>query len=253
MRRAMLLSSYLSAWFLTASHGIAQVEVVRMQSNAAMADWIQDARTGRVFASDYKGNAVVEFRAVDGTEVRRIPVGSLPTDMIIKNDVMVVACSGKAVATIIDLSRNVVRGDISVRGQGPFGLFCSEVDNPWVYAVCNTSLDGWSGEFHQLDVNAMTSRTTVHMWPHSRRHWRGVVPSIAHTAMSVDGKWLLAANDGHTGDRNINLMAVDESMFRLRSVSMHFEGFNHLASLTPIHRAWFHTRTTGWQFEETMQ
>ncbi|MEM1069252.1 MAG: hypothetical protein AAGI63_10175 [Planctomycetota bacterium] len=146
--------------------------------------WTVHEETGRVFATIKGKKQVVEYSS-DGKEVRRFDVGVDPKEIILKRDLLIVSCTKSPSVYAIDLSKNEVIGSVKLNGIGPIALFCSQVDNPYVYAICKTGTSSWDSEVIQIDTKSMDERRRVKV-----RSWGQRQP--IHVAMSRDGKWIVA-------------------------------------------------------------
>ncbi|GAA4438383.1 hypothetical protein [Bremerella cremea] len=192
-------------------------------------DWVVHEPSGRVFASLSEGNEVVEFDS-NAQEVQRFKVGETPTEMIIKGDQLVVACTKSPALHVIDLSSNRVTGMAAVSGKGPNALFCSQVDNHYVYCVCNTGSAWWDGEVFQVDLqeNRVRNRVKVQSWGQSH---------VVHVAMSRDGKWIVPDSRGATSPSGADLMKVDEEEATFTQVRDYHDSFGQMVA-GPMNRYW---------------
>jgi len=127
--------------------------------------WAMQEKTGRIFAAVKSANAVVEFDT-SGKKVREFNVELEPTELVIKNDRLIVACEKPTCYTIINLAKNQVAGKIALNGAGPYGLFCSKAENNFVYGFCEKENGAWKVEIHQIDVSNLkvVNKSTLQDW-----------------------------------------------------------------------------------------
>ena len=85
----------------------AQIVVEEIDSHKDTSGWAFHA--GRIFAAVKSTNSVIEYDT-SGVEVRLFKVQSEPTEMIIKGDRLIVACSNPSSFSVIDLkTRSLAR------------------------------------------------------------------------------------------------------------------------------------------------
>ncbi|WP_153556652.1 YncE family protein [Roseimaritima sediminicola] len=193
------------------------------------AGWAVQEETGRVFATVKNQNEVVEYSS-QGGKVRSIAVAGDPTELIIKRDLLVVACTKSPSLVLIDLARNEIAGSVQLPGTGPYALFCSQADNPYVYAICKTGSAWWDGEVFQVDTQALEIRAQQQVQP-----WRQSHP--IHVAMSRDGNWIVVDARGKSTPSGGDLMKVDEEAFTFTQVRGHHESFGQIVP-GPRNRYW---------------
>lgn len=191
-------------------------------------DWVVHEPTGRVFASVKEEGQVIEFNQQG--EVRRFSVGSEPTEMVIKLDRLLVACTKSPSIHVIDLTTNVVTGDIRVSGRGPYALFCSQVDDDYAFCICNTGSAWWDGEVFQVNVKSHTLRkqTKIQRWGQSH---------ALHVAMSRDGKWIVPDARGASSPSGADLMKVDADELTFTQVRDYHSSFGQMVA-GPMNRYW---------------
>ncbi|HEX8915821.1 MAG TPA: hypothetical protein VF796_25930, partial [Humisphaera sp.] len=191
--------------------------------------WAMDPASGRVFASDYGGKRVVEFDPVTGRPAREFQLSAEhPRDLVVKKGKLVVAVESGVAVHVIDLATNQVEGRVQLAGRGPSHLFCSEADNPWVYAVCNTGDAWWDGEVFQVDVLARRSRKSVKV-----QGWRQ--SAVRQVAMAPDGRSCVVT--GFHSPSRADLMTVDEEAMTFRDVFGYHESFGPIRP-HPTGRFW---------------
>lgn len=207
----------------------ARAELRSVTIAEGVGDWVVHEASGRVFATATDGNEVIEFDS-SAKEVRRFKVGETPTELIIKRDRLIVACTKSPALHVIDLKRNEEVGVAKVSGTGPYALFCSQVDNDFVYCVCNTGTDWWDGEVYQIDVRsyAVRKHVKVRTW----RQWH-----VLHVAMSRDGKWIVSDARGAVSPSGAYLMKVDEEELTFTQVRDYNSSFGEIVA-DPMNRFW---------------
>jgi hypothetical protein len=191
-------------------------------------DWVVHESSGRVFATLSDSNEVVEYSSTG--EVRRLKVGEAPTEMILKGDRLIVACTKSPALHVIDLQKNAELGVIKVNGKGPYALFCSQVDNEYVYCICNTGDAWWDGEIFQADLKTLKVRKqqTVRGWGQSH---------AIHVVMSRDGKWIVPDARGASSPSGSDLMKVDEEELTFTQVRDYHKSFGQMVA-GPMNRYW---------------
>ena len=166
--------------------------------------------SGRIFAASKSTGFVIEYDT-QGKEVRKFDVGILPTEMIIKGNRLVVACSGPARCSVIDLEANKVAGEVKIESVGPHALFCSKVDNGIVYAICLSGASGLLRAIVQVDINNLKVLNF-----NSVKLWKG---GPSHAAMSADGKWLATTGERVSdGPTVVGVQQFDEATSVYRTV-----------------------------------
>lgn len=192
-------------------------------------DWVVHEETGRVFASLTNGDEVVEF-SPSATEVRRFKVGAKPTEMILKGDRLIVACTASPALHVIDLQNNKALGTIPVSAFGVYGLFCSQAPNAYVYCITNLGAAWGESEVLQCDLTTMKVR----------RQKRSQGWGLAHpvrVAMSQDGRWIIADARGVNIPTRADMLNVDEEEFLFTPGRGHHQDFGPIVSV-PGNRYW---------------
>ncbi|WP_146118586.1 YncE family protein [Blastopirellula marina] len=192
-------------------------------------DWVVQEKTGRVFASLPIWDEVVEFDQ-KGQQVRRFSTGKSPNEMMLKHDLLIVGCRDSVALDVFDLKTNQKKGSIQVSGRGPYGLFCSQADNSYVYCLSNTGTAWWDGQVFQCDVNTMKVRRQVKI-----REWGQ--SGALHVAMSRDGYWIVADSRGYTSPSGADLMKVNEEECTFAQVRDYHESFGKIIA-GPLNRYW---------------
>lgn len=192
-------------------------------------DWVVHESSGRVFASLPSSSEVVEFDS-SAQEARRIKVGETPTELIIKRDYLIVACTKSPAIHVIDLKSNEEVGVISVSGKGPYALFCSQVDNHYVYCIANTGSAWWDGEVFQIDIESKQVRNRVKVQPWGQSN-------AVNVAMSKDGKWIVPDARGESSPSGADLMNVDEEEATFTQVRDYHASFGQIVA-GPMNRYW---------------
>ena len=195
----------------------------------AVGDWQVHQPTGRVFASLPTEEAVVEF-ASDGSQVRKIKVGSGPAELIIKRDKLIVGCTKTHTIDVIDLKTSRREGTIQLHGTGPYGLFCSDVDNGFAYAITDTGSGSADVVIFQVDIKTMKVRNQSDVRSWGQRH-------PCHVAMSRDGSWLVPDARGRSSPSGADLVKVNEDDFEFTQVRHHHASFGPIAA-GPYNRHW---------------
>ena len=207
----------------------ADAAAVTVDVPEGVGDWVVHEETGRVFAALKDGDEVVEY-GPSGSEVRRFKVGAMPTEMILKGDRLVVACNKSTSLYVVDLATNESLGAVEVHGKGPYGLFCSQVDNAYVYCICNTGDAWWDGEVFQVDLKAMKVRKTAKVQRWGQSH-------VLHVAMSRDGRWIVPDSRGATSPSGADLMKVDEEEMTFTQIRDYHDSFGQMVA-GPFNRYW---------------
>ncbi len=205
-------------------------KITRFKIDEAVADWILDEKTGRIFASLSGGDKVVEFSRESGKELRRFEVGGNCRQMLIKGDYLVVAAKSGVSLYVINLKTNEVAGRVALEGDGPYAMFCSKADNPYVYAICNTGDAWWDGELFQVNVEELKTRNRAAI-----QGWRE--SGAQHVAISPDGKFAVADQRPGTSPSGAGLMAVNEDEFEFAN-SLHIHDSFGVITAGPNNRFW---------------
>lgn len=192
-------------------------------------DWVVQEKTGRVFASLPIWDEVVEFDQ-KGQQVRRFSTGKSPHEMMLKHDMLIVGCRDSVALDVFDLKTNQKKGSIQVSGRGPYGLFCSQADNSYVYCLSNTGTAWWDGEVFQCDLNTMKVRRQV-----KTREWGQ--SDARHVAMSRDGYWIVPDSRGSSSPSGADLMKVNEEECTFAQVRDYHESFGEIVA-GPMNRYW---------------
>ncbi len=200
-----------------------------IELSASVGDWCVHEATGRVFVSSPDDDSVIEYMA-GGILVRKFAVGAQPRHLMLKRDQLIVACQKTHALDIIDLSTNQLAGSVSLHGDGPYALFCSDVDNDLVYAICNTGSAWWDGEVFQVDLKTQSIRNQTKVQPWGQSH-------PIHVAMSRDGKWIVPDARGASSPSGADLMKVDEEKFTFTQVRDYHSSFG-IISPSPLSQHW---------------
>ena len=177
----------------------AQDYVVKIEGHEDTSSWALH-ESGRIFATVESTNSVIEYD-LTGEERRKFDVEAEPTEMIVKGNRLIVACSKDSCLSVIDLDSNQVTEKITLSGNGPYGLFCSKVDNGLVYGVTDTS---GNAEVFQANVNTLKVLNRV-----KTQQWKNKNPTSIE--MSANGKWVIADQRRTASSRDAQLMSVDET------------------------------------------
>ncbi|MEM8668181.1 MAG: hypothetical protein AAGG48_11735 [Planctomycetota bacterium] len=213
--------------FIFTPSNVLAANPITMSVNAV--GWTVHEETGRVFATIKGKKQVVEYSS-DGKEVRRFDVGVDPKEIILKRDLLIVSCTKSPSVYAIDLSKNEVIGSVKLNGIGAIALFCSQVDNPYVYAICKTGTSSWDSEVIQIDTKSMDERRRVKV-----RSWGQRQP--IHVAMSRDGKWIVADARGQLTPSGADLMRVNEEECTFTQVRDYHTSFGPIVA-GPRNRYW---------------
>ncbi|MCC9601271.1 hypothetical protein LOC67_12000 [Stieleria sp. JC731] len=192
-------------------------------------DWAVHEKTGRVFATLKDQNKVFEY-SPQAEQVREFPVGTNPTELIIKRNLLVVGCTKSPSLHLIDLDTNKTLGSVALQGNGPYALFCSQNDNSYVYAICNTGSAWWDGEVFQIDTQSLQIRNRVKV-----QRWGQSHPT--HVAMSPDGHWIVPDARGKSSPSGADLMKVDEEKCTFTQVRDYHKSYGQVTA-GPLNRYW---------------
>jgi hypothetical protein len=201
----------------------AEAAITAISPEKPVGQWVVEETTGRIFATLPSDDAVVEYDPATGKEVRRFTVPGQPTELIIKQHWLVAACSKSIALTPIDLKTNKALDGVPLAGNGPYALFCSKVDNGFVYAICNTGTAWWDGEIFQVDLSRPQVRKRIRV-----QGWRQSHP--LHVAMSRDGKWIAPDARGASSPSGGTLMSVDEETLTFQDVVHHHSSFGKIVA-----------------------
>lgn len=207
----------------------AEVKATSVSMTDRVGDWVVHEATGRVFATLVEKDEVVEFDS-SAKEVRRIKVGAEPGEMIVKRDHLVIACKKSPSLHVFDLKTNQLAGTVSIDGVGPIALFCSQVDNSFVYCISNTGSAWWDGEVFQADIQKFVVRKRVKVQPWGQSH-------VMNVAMSRDGKWIVPDARGASSPSGADLMKVDEDEATFTQVRDYHDSFGPIVA-GPMNRYW---------------
>ena len=174
-----------------------------IEVNKPIYTWRVHPSSERIFGASFDTNEIIEFNSSAET-VRRFSVAEGPAEIVFKGNLLVAACTKGKRLQLIDLDQNNIAGEISLDGKSPFGLCCSEVDNPYVYCFCDSSAN--SSEIVQCDLQKMSVVS-------KQKTGRNEI-LVASAAMSSDGKLLVLSPDGTAP---IILLSVDENNGKFRS------------------------------------
>jgi len=214
---------------LSASFAVAQEKPLSVSLTETVGGWMVHEPTGRVFASVAESNEIVEFDC-NAKEVRRIKIADTPASMIIKRDNLIIACKKNPSLHIFDLQTNQVTGVIPIAGSGPTALFCSQVDNPYVYCISNTGSAWWDGEVFQADIRKFQVRKRMKVQPWGQSH-------VMNVAMSRDGKWIVPDARGASSPSGADLMKVDEEEATFIQIRDYHDSFGPIVA-GPMNRYW---------------
>ncbi len=194
----------LAATCMAAAARAKDPKVLTIAPKGTVFQWAVEEATGRIFASLPEDDAVVEFDPASGDEVRRFTVAGNPTELIVKRQWLVAACPKDVALAVIDLKTNKLAGSIRLAGNGPHTLFCSEADNPYLYAVCHLE-SAVENELFQVDLRKQQIRKRINS--HAAGLW-GYYPM--HVAMSRDGQWISPGNMVGASASGGGLLRVNE-------------------------------------------
>lgn len=224
-------------WFLLAcavctglcsSNSSAQIVSEKIEGHADTSFWaLHDS--GRIFAAVKSTGVVVEYD-LDGAEVASYDVDPDPTEMIVKGDHLVVACEKTSSFNVIDLKANKLIGKVQLGGKGPYGLFCSKVDNGYVYGLSNSGSSWFEAEVFQIDIHQMKIRKRLKV-----QRWGQSHP--IHVAMTPDGNWVIPDARGKTSPSGADLMRVDEEECKFTQIRDHHSSFGQIEA-GPANRYW---------------
>ncbi len=191
--------------------------------------WLVQSTTGRVFATLADSDQVVEYDSA-GQEVRRFKVGAEPQEMVLKSNHLVVACTKSPALHFIDLSDNQVAGELPFSGTGPWGLFASAADNPYIYCFAQATGSSSSLEVYQVDIStrAVRNQAQPYRWGQS---------SVQHVTMSQDGHWIVLDARGKSSPSGADLLRVDEDTFTFTHLRRHHDSFGQMVA-GPFNRYW---------------
>ncbi len=192
--------------------------------------WALDEASGRIFAALVGSNRVVEIDPASSEPKTQFTVAARPTELFIKGRRLVAACQSTSSLYVIDLDTNKVLGNVQLTGKGPYALFGSKADNPYVYAICNTGSAWWDGEVFQVDVAARSIRGRVRV-----QRWNQSHP--VHVVMSDNGRWISPDARGASSPSGGDLMEVDESTLEFRGRQHLHESFGPTIA-APQNRGW---------------
>lgn len=204
-------------------------EVKQADIDGSAQHWVMQETTGRVFATLLDRDEVIEFDST-GKEVRRIEVNTSPDQMMIKGDMLIVGCTKSPSLVVIDLTSNQKKGEIKLNGKGPYSLFCSQVDNGFVYCVCSTGTAWWDGKVFQCDLKTMKIRKEIAVSTWGQSH-------VVHVAMSPDGNWIVADARGASSPSGAHLMKVNEEECTFEQLQHHHDSFGPIVA-APSNRFW---------------
>lgn len=210
-------------------HNISAQEVKQAEIDGVAQHWVMQETTGRVFATLSDRDEVIEFDS-NGKEVRRIEVNTSPGQMMIKGDMLIVGCTKSPSLVVIDLTTNQKKGEIKLNGKGPYSFFCSQVDNSFVYCVCNTGTAWWDGKVFQCDLKTMKIRKEVAVSTWRQSH-------VIHVAMSPDGNWIVPDARGASSPSGADLMKVNEEECTFEQLQHHHDSFGPIVA-APSNRFW---------------
>ena len=206
----------------------AQIGLEKIDGHLDTSSWVLH-ESGRIFAAVKSTATVIEYD-LQGKEVRQFSVEPTPTEMMIKGDHLVVASTDLASFSVIDLKANKYLGKIPLAGKGPFGLFCSKVDNGLVYGICTTGRSWSDSEIFQADLATMKVRKRAGI-----QRWGQRNP--VHVAMSGDGKWIVPDARGQSSPSGADLMSVDEKKCTFTQIRDHHSSFGQVEA-GPANRYW---------------
>ncbi len=203
-------------------------ETRRIKVDGEAHSWIVQETTGRIFVSVPANREVREYDT-SGNQVRHWIVSNAPHELLVKGDRLVVACQEPARLVVINLKNNEIAGEVKLAGRGPHALFCSKVDNAFVYCIC-TSGSWHDSQVHQIDLGAMSvrNRTKTMRWGQSH---------VAHVAMSADGKWIVPDARGFSSPSGADLMEVNEETCTFTQIFDYHKSFGQMVA-GPFNRYW---------------
>jgi len=139
------------AFLLTGNSG-AYGQLTKLEADPETTAWAVQSETGRVFAAVKSKGEVHEFDSKTGKRIRSIPVEQDPEHLLIKGNILAVACTKVSRMVLINLKNNKVYGTVQLKGKGPYALFCSKAANPYMYCICNSGDSSRDGEVFQIDM-----------------------------------------------------------------------------------------------------
>ena len=209
-----------------AGFSVAQVTQIDAAKGASV--WTIHSTSGRIFAADTATAKVIEYDGRSGQQVRAFDVSPAPEHLIIKNEILCVGCTQSPRIVFINLKSNDVVGELEIKGKGPYGFFCSQVANPYIY--CFSKQDGSSrGVLMQIDIQKKSIRKqqTTERWP----------ARPVNVAMSADGKWIVPDARGESSPSGADLMEVDEESFEFVQLADYHKSFGQIVA-SPFSRFW---------------
>jgi len=177
------------------------VTPIGVPEGSSCSDWLYDTESGRLFATVHteKSGGVVEFDPSTGKQIRRLAAGASPRHMALKKSILVVSDNVSGDVHLFDLEGNKLAKKLKVNGEKVTSVFCSKVDNPYVYVAWVK--DG-RGSVTQIDVSKLAVRKEI-----STAHFRR--DEIADVAMSPSGQFIVHGESSGS-PAGVNLVQVDE-------------------------------------------
>ena len=171
----------------------------QMDVEENISHWAIHPESGKRYGSIKERNLVVEYGA-DGVRGRNFSVGKQPGIMVVKGNVLAVACAAQPCnLSLIDLGSGDVQ-NVEISGTGPHVLFASAASNAYVYAI--TKGPNYGRDILQVDV-----KTAKIKGQKNTRIWN--MRDIEDVVMLKDGTRLLA-----TERSTAALFSVEEDSLR---------------------------------------
>ena len=185
----------------------------KVQLEAEVLDWAVQPESGRVFCTVRDGDSILE---VDrrGSIIRKFPVDTNATDLLIKQNHLMVACTKNPSVQVFSLDDNTLKGTVKLGDKPPICLFCSAIPNSLVYVVCKGPSKRYLAQVEITECKIRNSATAD--WEQR---------SATHVAMSPNGKWIVPDARGRTSPSGADLMRVDEDKFEFKQVRDYHDSF----------------------------
>lgn len=228
--RFRLIAVFLLSLSLAGLASFSHAQVTKIAGSKNAVAWAVHPEMGRIFAADKTASKVFEYDGKSGEQVRSFDVAADPEHLLIKGDILCIGCTKSARIVFISLKSNSVAGELELKGKGPYGFFCSQVRNPFVYCFCKQG-DGWSDvALLQIDTRkrSVKKQTNIQQW--GQRH-------PVNVAMSADGKWMIPDARGASTPSGADLMEVDEEAFEFDQQFDYHKTFGQIAA-GPSSRFW---------------
>lgn len=115
-------------------------------------DWALQESSGRVFAlqDDGQSQSVVEYDR--GNELRRFEVEAGPKSMLIKGDILAVACTSQSKLYLFDLKASQPTGTIVSHLSSPDVIFCSKLTDSVIYCLSRNTGSRTGAKLQRVDL-----------------------------------------------------------------------------------------------------